>query len=254
MMSKKLLLLSLTALTSLSLAACADNTDSASSGSNDAQTEATADQAAEVKTISGEELDEALADDKKKEDYLVIDVRPEDEYKEGHVKWAINIPVDELENNLDRLSNYKKENVVTICNTGNKSQEGADILAKNGFEEVYNADGVKDHDYSTMTQVGYVLGDKFQEMVDNNDGEYYIIDARKAKDYDKGHVKGAVNIEVDDLDAKKADIPKDKTILTYCYSGNKSNTIAQALTDEGYNTINATEGTKEWDGFDLSEK
>lgn len=47
--------------------------------------------------IKGADLAAIQADNKKKEDYLVIDVRKAEEYNAGHLKHAINIPLEEIE-------------------------------------------------------------------------------------------------------------------------------------------------------------
>ena len=205
-------------------------------------------QKGEVGEISGEDLNKALADKKQKEEYLVLDVRPEEQYDEGHVEWAVNIPVDEIEDNIDRIKQYDgHKKIVTICNTGKKSSEAAEKLAENGLD-VLNAVGVKDFDYEPMTKVAFILGDTLQEIADKDSDDYYIIDAREEKDFNEGHLKGAHNIFVDDIDEHMSEIPKDKTIVTYCYSGNKSYTIAQKLMDNGWeNVLNGTDGTKEWE-------
>lgn len=44
-----------------------------------------------------------------------------------------------------------------------------------------------------------------------------------------------------------ADIPKDKPVYTYCYSGNKSIEVAKILKAEGYEVYNSNDGTKEYE-------
>lgn len=206
----------------------------------------------EVKSMKGDELDKIMGDDKKKEDYMVVDVRSKDEYDEGHVKYAINISVDDLEGRIDELENSKEKTVVTICNTGKKSQKGAEILAKKGFKEVFNAEGVKEYSYKNITKVENIQAKALEKIVE--EGKAFIIDAREEKDFKKGHLKGAVNITVDNIDEKMSEIPKDKEIVTYCYSGNKSFVIAQKLKDAGYKDVkNSLDGTKEYE-FNLEEK
>ncbi|WP_199700157.1 rhodanese-like domain-containing protein [Atopobacter sp. AH10] len=220
-----------------------------------AQTEKVA--KAKVKEMKGKELDKYLGDDKQKENYLVIDVRSVEEYEANHVKWAINMPIDEFAKNVKKIKGYKDKNVVTICNSGKKSGEAAKILTSKGFTKVYNAEGVKSYKYKNLTQVKYVLGKEAQKLVDT--GDYYIIDARMTNDYNQGHLKGAINIAPNEIDKKIKDVykkvDKDKKILTYCYSGNKSNVIAQKLVDKGYKDVtNANDGTKEYDGYKLTDK
>lgn len=68
-----------------------------------------------------------------------VDVRTSEEYAAGHANRAINIPLDELAANLDRLE--KNEPVYVICQTGRRSKEAADILTKSGFKWVFNVSG-----------------------------------------------------------------------------------------------------------------
>lgn len=75
------------------------------------------------------------------EDMLVLDVRkPEDYHGElGHVSGAINIPLDDLENRLDELTEYQERPVVTICRTDRMSGQAARLLASKGFADVHVA-------------------------------------------------------------------------------------------------------------------
>lgn len=68
-----------------------------------------------------------------------VDVRTEAEYKAGHADRAVNIPLDTIEQNLDRIE--KNEPVYVICETGRRSKEASDILAKKGYKMVYNITG-----------------------------------------------------------------------------------------------------------------
>ncbi len=82
---------------------------------------------------------------------LVIDVRDTEKYNNGHLENAINIPFDEFESRIDELKGYDEQNIVLICNTGNKSGKAGQILVDNGFKKVYNAeDGMDEHDYKTV--------------------------------------------------------------------------------------------------------
>lgn len=202
--------------------------------------------------MAGADLDKIMEDNKAKEDYTVIDVRDKEEYDAGHVKWAMNIKVDELEANLSKIEDLKEKNVVTICNTGKKSAKAAKLLVDKGFKKVSNAAGVKDHKYTTMTKVANLRGPQVQEIA--KAGTHTIIDARESKDYEAGHLKGAIHVMVDDVEAKLSEIPKDKPVLVYCYSGNKSMNVAQKLSDAGYADVsNALDGTKEYTSFELEK-
>lgn len=66
----------------------------------------------------------------------IIDVRPNQVYKNGTIKGAINIPINELRNRLDEIPKNKK--VILSCNTGYTSYLASRILIQNGFDNIYS--------------------------------------------------------------------------------------------------------------------
>jgi phage shock protein E len=67
---------------------------------------------------------------------LVVDVRTPAEYKDGHVKGAINLPLQTLGNNLNKLK--KDQVIITCCRSGSRSGMAKRMLKANGFEQVHN--------------------------------------------------------------------------------------------------------------------
>lgn len=70
---------------------------------------------------------------------IIVDVRSKGEYQSGHLKNSINIPVDNLEQNIKKLK--KDKPVITCCASGARSGSAMRILKANGFEQVYNGGG-----------------------------------------------------------------------------------------------------------------
>ncbi|CZE45964.1 rhodanese-like domain-containing protein [Campylobacter geochelonis] len=201
-----------------------------------------------VTQIKGSDLAAIQNDNKKKENYLVIDVRSKKEYDAGHLKHAINIPLEELNGELLALQNFKDKNVVLYCNTGNKSGKALKILQENGFKKVYNGDGVKQFEYN-LTSYKNVLGSDLQKASD--DASAVIVDVREAKDFAKGHLKGAINIpDGTPIDEAVAMLEpyKNKKIIAHCYSGNRSAKLANELSKRGFSDVsNSLDGTKEYE-------
>lgn len=74
-----------------------------------------------------------------KQGAIVLDVRSPAEYKQGHVKKSMNIPLNELSNHLSKL---KKDTVIiTCCASGMRSASAKSILKSKGFTTVYNGGG-----------------------------------------------------------------------------------------------------------------
>lgn len=67
-------------------------------------------------------------------DVTLIDVRIPEEYKEATANNAVNVPLAEIENNIDFFKKQKK--VVVFCNRGIQADKAIEILKKNGVENV----------------------------------------------------------------------------------------------------------------------
>ena len=61
---------------------------------------------------------------------LIIDVRTKEEFKEGHVKQAVNIPLQNLEKQYQHIP--KDKEIIVYCQTGNRSGVAAEYLRKQG--------------------------------------------------------------------------------------------------------------------------
>ena len=73
-----------------------------------------------------------------KDGAIILDVRSKGEYARGHIRGSINIPVNELDNNLHKLKD-KNRPVITCCASGIRSASAKNILQSHGFTEVHNA-------------------------------------------------------------------------------------------------------------------
>jgi len=96
------------------------------------------------KLMSKPSLDErAAARQKIKEGALVLDVRTESEYAEGHFENALNIPVQELAGRTKELGD-KNRAIVVYCAAGARAARAKAILGRAGFSTVMNAGGLSD--------------------------------------------------------------------------------------------------------------
>jgi phage shock protein E len=75
-----------------------------------------------------------------KQGAIILDVRSKGEYAGGHIKGSINISVDQLSNNLNKLKDKNKP-IITCCASGMRSASAKSILKSNGFKEVHNGGG-----------------------------------------------------------------------------------------------------------------
>lgn len=73
-----------------------------------------------------------------------------------------------------------------------------------------------------------------------------LIDVRRGYEYDAGRLEGARNIEVNELTAKAAEIPRDQPVLFYCRSGNRSSMAADAFREAGFEAHHLAGGIQAW--------
>ncbi|MDO5096657.1 MAG: rhodanese-like domain-containing protein [Peptostreptococcaceae bacterium] len=104
----------------------------------------------EVIAMTGDELVTLLADESQAGEILLVDVRQPEEFASGHIDSAINIPLGEVESQLETFEAFKDKKIILYCNTGNRSGQAAQLLVNNGFEKIYNADGVKQFEYELI--------------------------------------------------------------------------------------------------------
>jgi phage shock protein E len=75
-----------------------------------------------------------------KDGAIILDVRSKGEYDGGHIKGSINIPVDVLSNNLNKLKD-KSKTIITCCASGMRSAVAKNTLKAKGYAAVYNGGG-----------------------------------------------------------------------------------------------------------------
>lgn len=65
---------------------------------------------------------------------LILDVRNPDEYAESHIKGALNIPLPEVGQHVDKLKNY--DHIYIHCKRGGRAQNAFQVLASAGLNNL----------------------------------------------------------------------------------------------------------------------
>jgi CoA-disulfide reductase len=97
------------------------------------------------------------------EDYILVDVRTDEEFNNGHIERAINIPVDSLRSRLGELD--KNKTIVEYCQVGLRGYVADRILSQNGFK-VLNVTG----GYKTTSVLSFNPKDAEKSDENNNGG------------------------------------------------------------------------------------
>ncbi len=71
---------------------------------------------------------------------------------------------------------------------------------------------------------------------------FTLLDVREQREYEAGHLLGAVNLPYERLDEVESWIAKDRTVVIYCAYGGQSLLAARELAGRGYDAVNALGG------------
>jgi len=190
-----------------------------------------------VEDISGLRLTRVNTS-KDKSKHLILDLRDEEEYKAGHVNYAINIPLHDMKGRVKELLDLKNMPIYMYSRTQDESFEAAQILVEHGFSSIFNAEGTEEYHYEKVhfptIRVQKVRGSK-------NSKEFFLIDYRTSSSYNVEHFKEAVNVPIGEIPNKLHLLPKDKNrpIVIYCNTGVASAWAAKELLDLGYTNVSA---------------
>lgn len=73
-----------------------------------------------------------------------------------------------------------------------------------------------------------------------------LVDVRTPEEFASGHIAGALNIPVQELDARKGELPKDKDLVLYCRSGARSARGRELLLAAGYPKVHNLGPMSNW--------
>lgn len=91
-----------------------------------------------MKKINTPELQEWQ---KQGKEFVILDVRSQSEYEDGHIPGSILLPTDKLEKELANTLSDKSATIVCVCHSGSRSALAASFLEAQGYSDVYNLAG-----------------------------------------------------------------------------------------------------------------
>ncbi|MBD3649019.1 MAG: rhodanese-like domain-containing protein [Pseudomonadales bacterium] len=76
-----------------------------------------------------------------RQDAVVVDIRDQKEFKQGHISGAINIPYSSLDSRASELEAYKEKPVIIVCKMGQTAGGAGRKLKGQGFQDVRRLSG-----------------------------------------------------------------------------------------------------------------
>ena len=83
------------------------------------------------------------------EDYILLDVRTQEEYDDGHIAGAILIPNTEIRDRAEQELTNKEQLILVYCRSGRRSKLAAEILEELGYTRIREFGGILDWPYET---------------------------------------------------------------------------------------------------------
>ncbi|WP_069365448.1 rhodanese-like domain-containing protein [Salisediminibacterium beveridgei] len=125
---------------------------------------------------------------------------------------------------------------------------GADVVRHDSHESevmMNRAEGVLSQG---IEQSLFLLSpDELNEKLD----ELYVVDTRSEADYQSSHLPGAHHYPVADLGLSMGDLPDDKPLMVYCYSGQTGAQAASVLRMAGFDAYSLKGGMGSWENDDF---
>lgn len=88
--------------------------------------------------------DEAVEIMNKETDYIILDVRTQEEYNSGHIPEAVCIPNESIGKEPPSLLPDKNQLILVYCRSGNRSKQAAQKLADLGYTNIVEFGGIND--------------------------------------------------------------------------------------------------------------
>lgn len=95
-------------------------------------------------TITADEAKEIMDNES---GYVILDVRTEEEFSEGHIPGAILIPDYEIESKATKTLKDKDQLILVYCRSGRRSKLAAEALVKLGYTNIKEFGGIVDWPY-----------------------------------------------------------------------------------------------------------
>ena len=174
----------------------------------------------------------------------ILDIRKPTSYACGHIPNSLNIWQEGVAAFAGWFLNYD-DPIILVDDHGYSLDIVRNYLVRIGFDNLhgYLKDGFPNW-YLNAEELETLKLQTVQQLKEHQfDGDFFLLDVRKIKDWNQGYIEGANHIYVGDIPGKINEIPKDTPLVVYCDSGYKSTLTCSFLKKNGYKDLTSVLGS-----------
>jgi glyoxylase-like metal-dependent hydrolase (beta-lactamase superfamily II)/rhodanese-related sulfurtransferase len=184
---------------------------------------------------------------------VVIDARDHQEFAAGHLRGAINVPVDGRMAETVGMVVGPDTEIVLMAPDG-EEQEAAIRLVRIGFDHavgyVADVEGFLMSRQDDVVQASRLTPYRFDEL--SRDHDLQIVDIRNEGELAEGRIPGSVHIPLAELSRRHGELDPDRPTVVYCAGGWRSSVGASLLRAAGFLDVSDVLGG--FAGWDASHK
>ncbi len=182
---------------------------------------------------------------------VLIDLRPVDEARKGHIGGAVSVPSSEIANAKEKFPADKRAPVVLYSGDTKSALESFKIvrgwgytntsILSGGFEGWKKAGNpVAAGEIKTAVvyvpkpRPGEISIEDFKRIAETLPQNVLILDVRDEDEAMQGMLRGARNVPTQEISSRLAELPRDKEIVTHCVTGVRAEMAYHTLKEAGY--------------------
>jgi hydroxyacylglutathione hydrolase len=192
---------------------------------------------------------------------FILDTSSSDEFQKGHIAKSINVSANDLNKDyLDSVGIDKASDIFIVNRDGNLADLTTSVnkLVSAGFVNAKyvrgGIEGWKEKGYplisagsalSDNAKVRKISIDEIKKEAENGSDIFQFIDVRNQEDFSSGHIVGAINIPLPQIEMKENEVSAVKKVVVYGANSNESFQAAATLFDLNFFNVYQLDATLE---------
>jgi rhodanese-related sulfurtransferase len=186
--------------------------------------------------------------------YILIDLRPTAQAKEGHIAKAVTVPAGGIEAMKDQFPAHKAAPIILYNQDGSLANAEKDFKTITGWgytnvsvlsgglqawekakQALAKGPAAEKISYVRKLRPGEFDVEAFKLLVGKpTPADIFLLDVRNASEAKEGLLPSAKNVPLEELEQRLSDIPKDKKLLIHCSTGVRAEMAYNILKKAGY--------------------